>query len=250
MLWLAPLAVAAITFVFSMLGMSGGQLIIPTLFWLGLDFKTQAIPTGLLCAAVSATSAAFTYVRTRQVNWRVGLPFMLAILVGPPLGAATNARLPTKPIIAAFAAFTAAAALLMLSGWRPRGGGLSRRGQWMLGLFGGLGLGFLVGLIGRGGGSFIVPLLYICGLEAKAAAATSAVIVTGSNWVGFVSHLPTAQIPPAVAAASAAAALVGSQLGSNFMVRRLDKRQVKKAFGVVLLFVAGVLLVKDVILAP
>ncbi len=248
MMTLAPFAVLVITFCFSMLGMSGGQLIIPVLFWLGLDFKSQAIPTGLLCAAVSATSAAFTYIRTRQVNWAVGLPFMIAILVGPPLGAATNARLPAKPIIAAFAAFTAFAAILMLSGWRPRTGALSRRAQWAVGLFGGLGLGFLVGLIGRGGGSFVVPLLIICGLDPKTAAATSAVIVTGSNWVGFLSHLRHAQIPPAIAAISAIAALVGSQLGSNFMVRRLDRRQVRKAFGVLLLIVAGILLVKDVIL--
>ncbi len=246
-LWLAPLIVALITFVFSMLGMSGGQLIIPTLFWLGLDFKTQAIPIGLLCGALSATSAASTYIRKRAVNWRVAAPFMVAIVIGPPLGTLVSVRLPTKPIIAMFAVFTAAAAVLMLTGWRPEKSGLSRRGQWILGSVGGLVLGFLVGLIGRGGGSFVVPLLYIAGLDPKTAAATSAAIVTGSNWMGFVSHVPTATLPLHITLACGLAALAGSQLGSNLMIGYLRPRQVKVVFGIVLLCVAATLIVKDVL---
>jgi len=247
-LWLAAIAVLLVTFVFSMLGMGGGQLIIPILFWLGLDFKTEAIPVGLLCGAVSATSAAITYVRRRVVNWHVGAPFMIAIVVGPPLGALASWRLPTRPIILCFAVFTAAAALLMLTGWRPRRGGLTGRGQWLVGMLGGLGLGFIVGLIGRGGGSFVVPMLYICGLDPKTAAATSALIVTGSNWMGFVSHLAMARLSPTLLAACGTAALIGSQAGSHLMVR-LQSRHVKAVFGVVLLGVAATLIVRDVLLA-
>ncbi len=249
-LWLGPVIVATITFVFSMLGMGGGQLIIPVLFWLGLDFKTQAIPVGLLCGALSATSAAVTYIRKRVVNWHVGAPFMVAILVGPPLGALVNFGLPAKPIISMFAAFTAIAAVLMLTGWKPKRGNLSRRGQWLLGSVGGLLLGFVVGLIGRGGGSFVVPLLYVCGLDPKMAAATSAAIVTGSNWMGFISHVTRTDAQPLLMALCGIAAVVGSQAGSRVMYHKLSPRHVKVVFGVVLLGVAATLAVKDVLLAP
>jgi len=248
--WLAAVAVLLITFVFSMLGMGGGQLIIPVLFWAGLNFKAEAVPLGLLCGALSATSAASTYIRKGLVNWRVGLPFMVTIVIGPPLGSLVNARLPVKPLIALFALFTASAGVLMLTGWRPKRGQLSATKQWLVGGVGGLSLGFVVGLIGRGGGSFVVPLLYICGLDPKMAAATSAVIVTGSNWSGFLSHLPTAHLSWHQALAVGAAAVIGAQLGSRAMSSRLNDRQVKVIFGVLLLGVAAVLIVKDVLLAP
>jgi len=248
-LWLAATVVLAVTFVFSMLGMGGGQLIIPALFWLGLDFKTEAIPIGLLCGAISATSASVTYVRHRVVNWRVGGPFMVAVLVGPPLGAFVSVHLPPGPVIVCFALFSAAAGLLMLTGWRPHGRELSRPAQWLIGAIGGLALGFVTGLLGRGGGSFVVPLLYLCGLEPRAAAATSAVIVTGSNWMGFLSHLAVAHLSPGLLVACGAAGLIGSQAGSNLMATRLKSHHVKIVFGSVLLAVAAILIVKDVLLA-
>ncbi len=247
--WLAATAVLGVTFVFSMLGMGGGQLIIPALYWLGLDFKTEAIPVGLLCGAISATSASVTYVRHRVVNWRVGGPFMVAVLVGPPLGALVSVHLPTRPVIICFALFTAAAGLLMLTGWRPHRGELARSGQWLVGAIGGLALGFVAGLIGRGGGSFIVPMLYICGLDPRTAVATSAAIVTGSNWMGFASHLAVAHLSPRLLVACGAAGLIGSQAGSHLMATRLKSHHVKTIFGVVLLCVAATLIIKDVLLA-
>jgi uncharacterized membrane protein YfcA len=48
-----------------MLGMGGSQLYIPILFWLGMDFKTQAIPLGLLLNIVNSSSALITYGRKK-----------------------------------------------------------------------------------------------------------------------------------------------------------------------------------------
>jgi uncharacterized membrane protein YfcA len=245
MLYGAAPAAFCIAFVFSMLGMGGSQLYIPLLFWFGMDFKTEAIPLGLLMNVATSSSAATTYVRNRLVNWRVALPFAVAMLTMPALGALINAQLPTRPIIMLFALFTATAAVLMLSGWKPKGeGGLSRRGQIAVGVGGGGVLGFLVGLIGRGGGSFVVPLLYICGLAPKAAAATSSVVVTGSALCGFLSHLPRASLHWGPSIAALAAVVLGSQLGSRLMARKLKSRAIKLVFGCVLLAVAAILAVQ------
>jgi len=249
-LLIVPGAFFAIAFVFSMLGMGGSQLYIPILFWSGLDFKTQAIPLGMLLNVVNTSSAAVTYARKRLTDWRVGLMFGLTMLVFAPLGAWLNVSLPTKPLIVIFAVFTAIAAVLMLSGWRPRKGPLGRRGRTVLGLAGGGTLGFMAGLIGRGGGSFVVPLLYMAGLEAKSAAATSALAVTFSGTSSFVSHLATAARPDwTLWALCVAAVLAGSQLGSRVMAVKLKSGAVKHVFGVVLLGIAAVLIVKNVVLA-
>ena len=249
-LLVVPAAFFALAFVFSMLGMGGSQVYIPILFWFGLDFKTQAIPLGMLLNVVNSSSAALTYTRKRLTDWRVGLTFGLTMLVFAPLGAWLNVSLPTRPVIVIFAVFTASAAVLMLSGWRPRKGPLGRRGRTVLGLAGGGTLGFMAGLIGRGGGSFVVPLLYIAGLEAKSAAATSALAVTFSGTSSFVSHLATAARPDwTLWILCVAAVLAGSQLGSRVMAVKLKSGAVKRVFGVVLLGIAAVLIVKNVILA-
>jgi len=161
-----------------MLGMGGLQLYIPILYWMGMDFKTEAIPLGMLLNMVNSSSATFTYWRKKLIAWRVAIPFAAAIILFAPLGVWLNVQLPVKPLMVFFALFTAAAAVLMLSGWKPKQEKISPRKRVALGLISGSGLGIVAGLIGRGGGSFVVPLLYIAGLEAKFAAATSAFVVT------------------------------------------------------------------------
>ncbi len=238
-----------ISFVFSMLGMGGSQVYIPILFWFGLDFKTQAIPLGMLLNVVNSASAAITYYRKRLIDFRIGLLFGVSMILFAPLGTLFTLHLPIKIVITVFALFTAGAALLMLSGWRPKDGGLSARGRNSVGLVGGSVLGFFAGLIGRGGGSFVVPLLYICGLSAKNAAATSALAVTFSGTSSFISHLATAAQPQwSLWITCVVSVILGSQLGSRLMAQKMKQRHVKIVFGYILLAIAAVLLIKDVLL--
>ena len=48
--------------------------------------------------------------------------------------------------------------------------------------------GFLGGLLGVGGGNFIVPVLNWLGLDAKVAAGTTALVVVFSSLSGFLGH--------------------------------------------------------------
>ncbi len=238
-----------IAFVFSMLGMGGSQLYIPILFWLGMDFRAEAIPLGMLLNVVNTSSASFTYARKKLINWRVAVPFGLTMIVFAPLGALVSTTLPVQVLILFFALFTATAAILMLRGRRaPTSMVETPRRRMILGLSGGSALGFVAGLIGRGGGSFVVPLLYMAGLEAKAAAATSALVVTCSGLSSFISHV-LMQAEPVwdIWLLSALAVLAGSQLGSRFMATRLNPRQVRKIFGIVLLGISVTLILKDVL---
>ncbi len=247
--YLAPPIFFVIAFVFSMLGMGGSQLYIPILYWMGMDFKTEAIPLGMLLNIVNSSSAAFTYLRKKLIVWRVALPFASAMILFAPLGVWLNVQLPVKPLLTFFALFTAAAGILMLSGWKPKQGEMSPRGRVVLGLSAGSALGTIAGLIGRGGGSFVVPLLYIAGLEAKFAAATSSFVVTASGVSSFISHLATAAQPQwGVWISTVIAVLLGSQLGSRLMAGRMKSHIIKQVFGWVLLGVAGLIIIKDVIL--
>jgi uncharacterized membrane protein YfcA len=249
-LYLAPPIFFVIAFVFSMLGMGGSQLYIPILYWMGMDFKTEAVPLGMLLNVVNSSSAAFTYWRKKLIVWNVAIPFAITMILFAPLGVWLNVQLPVKPLLVFFALFTAAAAVLMLSGWKPKRGEMSPRGRIILGLTAGSGLGTVAGMIGRGGGSFVVPLLYIVGLDAKFAAATSAFVVTCSGVSSFVSHLATAAHPNwGIWITTVVAVFFGSQLGSRLMAGKMKSRAIKQVFGWVLLGVAALIIIKDVILA-
>ncbi|MCD6328128.1 sulfite exporter TauE/SafE family protein [bacterium] len=245
----APLIISGIAFVFSMLGMGGSQLYIPVLFWMGMDFKTEAIPLGLLLNILNSSSAAFTYGRKKLIDWRTGVPFAIASVGLAPVGAWLNVKLPTRFLIGVFAAFSATAAILMLSGWKAKHGELTSRGRLILGICGGGTLGFVAGLIGRGGGSFIVPMLVIAGLAPKMAAATSAFIITWSAGSSFLSHVALAASPNwAIWAPCILGVLIASQLGSRLMAAKLKSGVVRFIFGIVLLAVAAALTIQDVIL--
>jgi len=248
-IYFAPVIFLLISFIFSMLGMGGSQLYIPILFWLGMDFKLEAIPLGMLLNVVNSSSAAFTYARKGLIEWRVALPFGFTMVIFAPIGTLVNIHLPVKPVILIFALFTATAAILMLSGWKPKKERFSSKKRFLLGIGAGSILGFFAGLIGRGGGSFVVPLLYIAGLQPKIAAATSSIVVTFSGSSSFLSHVLTSAKPHWIVwFLCGASVLLGSQLGSRFMAERLKSRAVKIVFGIVLLGISAALIIKDVLI--
>ncbi len=244
---MAPVIFFVISFVFSMLGMGGSQLYIPILYWLGMDFKKEAIPLGLLLNLCVQLSAFTTYSRKRLVKFRIALPFALMMIVCAPLGAMLNFGLPVKPIIFLFAVFTLFAAILVLSGWKPKKENLSKREELIITLVVGCVLGFLVGLIGRGGGSFIVPTLLIIGLDPKNAAATSTLVAGFSSATGFTAHFFKAKLDFWMTLTTVISVLSGSQFGSHFMALKLKSPSIKRLFGIVLIFVA-IFLLKDVFL--
>ncbi len=71
--------------VFSMLGMGGSQLYTPILYWLGMDFKSEAIPLGLLLNLINSASAAVVYARKKLIDWRVAIPFGVTMILFAPL---------------------------------------------------------------------------------------------------------------------------------------------------------------------
>lgn len=241
-----PVIFFVISFIFSMLGLGGGQLYTPILFWFGMDFKTQAIPLSLMLNLITTSSSSITYGLKKMIDWKVAIPFGAAMAVFAPLGTWLNLNLPVKPVIIIFAVFAAGAAILMLSRYKPKSYEISLKRRKILGISGGSGIGFLTGLTGLGGGSFVMPLLYTAGMETKLAAASSAFAATAGGTSGFLSHVLTAAEPQWIVwLLNMTAVIIGSQLGSRIMVSKLKAKSVKVIFGFMLLLVSAVLLAQN-----
>lgn len=245
-----PFVLFGVAFLFSMMGRGGGTLYIPILFWIGMDLKTQAIPLSLLLGLATSSLAAGNYAWKKVIDWRIAIPFGLVMILFAPLGAYFNLNLPEELLLIILAGFTAISTIPLIIGRKNVKGRYSFEKALATGISGGGALGFFAGLIGRGGGSFIVPLLYAAGVRVKTAAAVSAFAVACATFSSFISHFSMHAHPQWwIWALSAFAVVSGSRIGSNFMVEKLSSRQIRWIFIAINLGVATLLIIKDVILA-
>ncbi|MCL7410551.1 MAG: sulfite exporter TauE/SafE family protein [Methanosarcinaceae archaeon] len=236
-----PLTIAVMVFfiavIFSMLGLGGGLVYVPLFYWLGIDMLI-AIPTALLLNAVTSSSAAITYLRKRMVDLHTAAPFIIASTIGAPIGAYFTKFTPVETLLWAFSVvLVLAGARMIFFKTSDEGANLSDNGVKKR-LVAGVGFGFLIGmvagLLGTGGGVFIVPVLVALGFGMKRASATSGFIVIFSSISGFLGHLGTGHLNAELMTYTAIAAFIGGQVGSRLMYSKMKSKTIKQMFGVVL----------------
>lgn len=238
------LVTLAVTFIFSMVGSGGSQVMVPALFWMGLDFKTGAIPLALLISAITCFSAGAVYWRRGLVLKETVWPFAVSVVIGAPLGAIAQFSAPSSLIMIVFAIGNMVVGLSVLRGKSVLKHEVSKRLIVTLGLVFGFLVGFFIGLIGRDGGPFILALLVLVGYDAKKSAGTSALVVALGCLVAFLVHLPRATVGWELFLAVGLASLVGSQAGARLMSDRLDSKSVEILFAAVMFVVGAVILIQ------
>lgn len=237
-------AAAVLVFVFTtfltIAGVGAAFIVIPTFYWLGVPL-TEAMAIGLLLNAISMTFASANYIRYKLVLFRTALPIIVLAIVFSPLGAYSTRYFPKNILILLFVIFLVFAASMMLF-YKPKkktegqgdGGKELKTG---IGL--GIGAGYLGGLLGVGGGNFIVPALVWLGIDPKKASATTAFIVVFASLSGFFGHAAARAVNWNLLAFAAIGSVMGALLGSWLMHKKLDANQVKKIIGIVLYVIAA-----------
>lgn len=238
------IAAAGIVFVFTTVltiaGVGSAFIVIPTFYWLGVPL-TEAMAIGLLLNAISMTFASVNYIRYKLVVFRTAVPIIILAVLFSPLGAYSTRYFPKNVLILLFVLFLVFAASMMLF-YRPKkktdGQGDGRK-KLTTGIGLGIGAGYLGGLLGVGGGNFIVPALVWLGFDPKKASATTAFIVVFASLSGFFGHAAMGAINWNLLAFAAVGSMAGAVLGSWLMHRKLDANQVKKVIGIVLYVIAA-----------
>lgn len=240
-----PLTIAVMVFfiaaIFSMLGLGGSIVYVPLFYWLGIDMLI-AIPTALLLNAVTSSSAAITYLRKRMVDLSTAAPFIISSTIGAPVGAYFTKFTTVETLLLAFSVVLVLAGARMIffkasdEGSKIADQNIKKRA------LAGVGLGFVIGmaagLLGIGGGVFIVPVLVALGFGMKRASATSGFIVIFSSISGFLGHIGTGNLDAELMIYTAIAAFIGGQVGSRLMYSKMRSRTIKQMFGVVLWIMA------------
>jgi uncharacterized protein len=241
---------AALVFVFSgllaMAGLGAAFLFVPLFYYLGVPLG-EATPTALLLNVVSLLFATINYWRGKLINWRVGVPVLIAAVILSPIGALVTQYVNKTVLLVMFAAFLVfAGAMMLFYKAKRREQALSRPVEIGAGVGVGTVAGFLGGLLGIGGGNFILPVLNWMGLDAKVAVGTTALVVVFSSLSGFLGHATISGLDPWFVGIMAVMAAAGSIVGSQLMKTKITSAQLKKVIGV-LLFVIAAKMIFDLI---
>ncbi|MCP3954489.1 MAG: sulfite exporter TauE/SafE family protein, partial [Desulfobacterales bacterium] len=185
------------SFILTMVGLGGGLIFSPLFVILGYPLST-AVAVSLFLNGIAALSASITYFRSKMVDVQTGLPLIISSTLAAPLGALLTHRIDVRLFTVVLAVVIILAAGRMIFSKKPAAqngvpASTARRviGGGLIGIF----IGTMAGLLGIGGGVFIVPLLiYLLRLPTKIAAATSMFIVVFSSFSGFIAHASVAAL--------------------------------------------------------
>jgi uncharacterized membrane protein YfcA len=230
--------------ILTMVGLGGGLIFSPFLVLVGFS-KPMAVSVSLFLNGIAAVSAAITYLRKGMVDFAVSVPLIIASSLGAPLGAFTThlVELRLFTLILAVVIFLAALRMLFTGKISEKQGEAGKAKRIIGGGVIGLVIGFMGGLLGIGGGVFVVPLLvYFLKVPTKTAAATSIFIVCFSSFSGFAVHASLAQLDWSFLLLAALFSFAGGQIGSRLMSEKLKGRGIRMIFGVVLLLFCARLL--------
>lgn len=216
-----------------LLGGGGSILTVPILVYaVGLSPKS-AIATSLLVVGITSAVAALTRARMGQVDWRTGLLFGAAGMVGAFVGGQIARFVPGGLLLLGFAGMMLATSVAMIRGRRGSSEAASRRNGLPVAriVSQGVGVGGVAGLVGAGGGFLVVPALVLLGgLPMNIAIGTSLLVIAMQSFAGLVGHLTHVRIDwvlgGLVSLAAVAGSLVGTRLGN-----RLPQQTLRKGFG-------------------
>ena len=240
-LWISIFGIAL---VLTMLGLGGGLIFTPLFLIIGFA-KADAASASLFLNFVAAASATWTYARKGMVDYSIAVPLIISSCLASPLGAMANLYINVKPFMVILVIVLALAGWRMLTSPPPVGDYASVGAGKKIGvgaLVGGS-IGFIGGMLGIGGGVFIVPLLiYGVKTPTKTAAASSAFIVCFSSLVGFFSYASMGSVNWGFILPAAVACFIGGQAGSRIMSGGFKGKNIRRLFSLVLFLLCAKLI--------
>ncbi len=237
-------AIFTISFVLTMVGLGGGLIFSPLFVLLGFA-KSQAASASLFLNLIAAASAAFTYSRKKMVDFPLAIPLIISSALAAPVGAYLNVRIDLKPFLVIMAGVLALAGgrMFITPAADTEAVHIGPRRKILGGAAVGACIGVMGGLLGIGGGVFVVPfLIYALKIPIKRAAASSTFIVCFSSLTGFLGYASAKQIDWAFILPAAVASFVGGQAGSRLMSSRLKGKTIRILFSLILFFLCAKLL--------
>jgi uncharacterized protein len=225
-------AAVVIGLLLGLLGGGGSILTVPVLIYLAGIEPKAAIAMSLFIVGATALVAMGSHARAGRVQWRTGMLFGAAGMVGAYAGGRIAAYLPGAVLLGGFAVMMMLTAVAMIRRCKRCEANAAPRRRPVLKILGeGATVGLFTGLVGAGGGFLVVPALVILGgLSMPVAIGTSLLVIAAKSFAGLVGYLHSTAIDWSLTLAVTAIAIAGSLIGGR-LVGRIDPAALRRAFG-------------------
>ena len=237
------IAVFAISFIYSNLGMGGGVLFVPLLFWLTSYGEDEVVVISLCLVLANSLTALMNHQREKLVDWKLGGIMATGAIVGSFIGAMFNLNTGKEVFLIIFMVVVIVVITKMLIDWMRQTEACEIDNNAKLtnkritaASTGTVGGGFMAGCLGLGGGVINVPLLmYVLGRSTKKAAGTSFIIMIIAVIVGIATFAyEGVNIDMTYVLALSPVVFLGSYMGSRWGIQKLKCREVQLLFILVL----------------
>jgi uncharacterized protein len=237
----------ATALLYASVGFGGGSTYTALLALGETDYRILPF-ISLVCNVIVVTGGTFRFARAGLIPWRRVLPLVIASAPLALLGGLTPIKLPL--FMAVLGCSLLAAGVLLLMQRSPKIEAAERATSPVVDALLGGGIGYFSGLVGIGGGIFLAPLLHLMRWgSARAIAATASLFILINSIAGLVGQGiklgDTGELATVMAYwPLAIAVLIGGQIGSWAGITILSPTLVRRATGVLILYVAIQLLWK------
>lgn len=240
-----------------LLGSGGSAITVPVLIYMVGHGAKQSITESMAIVGLISVTAAISYARTSNIDWRsvwyFGIPGMLGTYIGAWLGGIS----PESIQLVVFAVVLLTAAYMMLhkagklgkSGQSESGSNRESCATWQLALEG-TGVGIITGFVGVGGGFLIVPaLVMFARLPMRLAIGTSLVIITFNSAIGFAKYqnflmAHDMSVDFQTVGIFVLTGVVGSLIGRS-LNSRLNQKTLRQVFAVFLIMLGSFVMIRE-----
>ncbi|MEY3703159.1 MAG: hypothetical protein RLZZ561_779 [Pseudomonadota bacterium] len=242
--WLIP-AFFGTALLYASVGFGGGSTYNALLALAGVDYRT--LPAiALTCNIIVVIGGTWRFHRAGLLPRRRALPLVLVSAPFAGLGGLTPITETAFLALLATSLFVAGLALLVQQD-RPSENAPAQQNRktGFADMLTGAGVGYLAGLVGIGGGIFLAPYLHMTRwAAAKQIAATASLFILINSITGLAGQLvklgSSGTLPEVVGYwPLALAVVVGGQMGSIAGIRLLSPTLVRRATGLLILYVAA-----------
>lgn len=220
----------------SLVGLGGAVIIIPLLTGWARVTQHKAHVTSLVAVVFTGIVGAFAYSRGGAVDMGLALVVAAAATLSSIVAATYSERVPAAVLRRIFGGLVVLAAAVLLLGVDVPGSGFSGAGRTVAGVSLGLVSGALTGLLGIGGGAFVVPILVLAfGLDQHLAQGTSLAVMIPAGIAGTLVHWRARRLDFGLIWGLVLGVILGAFLGGRFALV-LPERPLQIVFGVILIW--------------
>jgi len=230
-----------------LLGGGGSILAVPVLVYMaGIEAK-ESVAMSLAIVGSTSLFGSLLHGRKGKLDLKVAAIFGGAGITGAYAGAKLTHLVANRTLLLLFAALmlVVAVAMLLRKDKHDASAARTQKRKLALTLLVGLGVGFLTGFLGVGGGFLVVPVLVLfAGLPMRLAVGTSLLVIAINSAAGFVGHLGEGELCLSKTIAFTVAAVAGTFVGEHF-TRRVPDERLRRMFACFVILAAVFLVAEN-----